>query len=168
MPNYCDNKVTIIGHKEDLDIMEDDKLTFSKFVPRPADQEENWYEWNNAHWGTKWEHAEYELLMREDNIYVAAFRTAWAPPLAFFESLLKLYPRSWIKCQFREEDCLAGVWVGYMKSGKVVEKGSTWLEPMPYLTTTGEIYIPEEAEAETETATKPDHDVEINLTQNSL
>ena len=148
MPNYCDNRVTIIGHKEDLDILEEEKLTFSKFVPRPADQEENWYEWNNAHWGTKWEHAEYEMTMRDDHVLVAHFRTAWAPPIAFFSALLKLYPRSWIKCEFTEEDSLAGVWIGYMKAGVLVGKGSTWLEPMPYLTTTGEIYIPDEQENE--------------------
>ena len=144
MPNYCDNKVTIIGHKEDLDILEEEKLAFSKFVPRPADQEDNWYEWNHAHWGTKWEHAEYEATLREENILVAHFRTAWAPPIAFFCELLKLYPRSWIKCEFTEEDSMAGVWIGHMKGGKLVEKGCTWLEPMPYLTTTGEIYVPDD------------------------
>ena len=144
MPNYCDNKVTIIGHVEDLDVFEFEKLSFSKFVPRPAEEEENWFEWNNAHWGTKWEHWDYEAVLRDDNVLVARFRTAWAPPIEFFKGLLTSYPRCWVKCEFNTEDYRAGVWVGYIKDGACVEKYLIWDEPPPFLTTDGKIYIPDE------------------------
>lgn len=44
-------------------------------IPRPADQEDNWYSWNCDNWGNKWgfydqEHTEGEL----------SFTTAWAEP----------------------------------------------------------------------------------------
>lgn len=146
MPNVCNNKVTIIGHVEDLDLFEEEKLSFLKFVPRPAEEEHNWYEWNNTHWGTKWESWDYELVLRDENIMVAEFCTAWGPPIEFLKRLLPSYPRCWIKCQFNTEDYMAGIWIGHMKAGACVENRFMWDEPPPFLTTDGEIYIPGEDE----------------------
>lgn len=143
MPNYCENKVTVIGCKEDLDEIDDVNFSFQNLCPRPEEQEENWYNWNNINWGTKWDCWDYELKMKEENILVGSFRTAWCPPIAFLTSLLGKFPKAWIKCEFYTEDQMAGVWIGYMKDGSLVEKGSTWLEPMPVLDSNGEIYIPE-------------------------
>ena len=142
MPNYCNNKVTIIGHAVDLDVFEAEKLSFSKFVPRPAEEEENWLEWNSECWGTKWEHWDYEVVLRDTNILVMNFRTAWVSPINFFKSLLKAYPKVWLKCEFNTEDYMIGVWVAYMKNGICVEDGLIWDEPAPYLTEDGEIHIP--------------------------
>jgi adenine-specific DNA-methyltransferase len=45
MPNWCENTVTIIGSKEMLDDFEEHKLRFNHYVPRPIEEEKNWYEW---------------------------------------------------------------------------------------------------------------------------
>lgn len=149
MPNYCNNKVTLVGHAEDLDVFEAERLAFSKFVPQPEDQKDNWFEWNNANWGTKWEHWDYSVVLRDECVLVVEFRTAWSPPLDFFKGLLASYGRCWIKCEFNTEDCMAGVWVGYMKGGVCVDKEFVWEEPMPYLTVDGTIHIPEEDDSAT-------------------
>jgi hypothetical protein len=145
MPNICFNTVSIIGHKEDLDLFEAHKLSFQHFHPRPDDQEDNWYEWNCVNWGTKWEYfpESYTVKGRDTNFLRVTFETAWAPPFKFLEHLLKSYPRCWIKLEFWIEDNDEGVWIAFMKDGKLQEKGLGWQVPEARLTTSGEILIPE-------------------------
>jgi hypothetical protein len=40
--------------------------------------ENNWYSWNNANWGTKWDASNTETY-REDKVLVLNFDTAWSP-----------------------------------------------------------------------------------------
>lgn len=147
MPNHCTCKVTVIGHKEDLDEFEEHQLSFQHFVPRLAnaevEAEADWYTWNVQHWGTKWEAWDYEMRARDENFLVVEFTTAWSPPVAFFETLLHRYPRCWLKCTFHEEGGMAGVWIGWVKAGVVKSKHMVWEEPEARLTTDGEIYIPD-------------------------
>lgn len=44
----------------------------------------DWYEWNIANWGTKWD--AYEDVMEEDGTYIQ-FETAWSTPDAFLKKL---------------------------------------------------------------------------------
>ncbi len=162
MPNHCVCKVTVIGHKEDLDEFEEHQLSFQHFVPRPVEAEADWYTWNVQHWGTKWEAWDYELKERDENFLIVEFTTAWSPPIAFFEALLQRYPRCWLKCSFHEEGGMAGVWIGFIKDksprsqselgfikeGSVKSKYLLWSEPEPRLTTDGKIYIADEEEDE--------------------
>jgi hypothetical protein len=141
MPNHCTCHVTVIGHKEDIDEFAEHQLSFQHFVPRPADADMDWHTWNVEHWGTKWEAWDYEEKIHEDNILDVEFVTAWAPPVAFFESLLLKYPRCWLKCMFNEESGSAGVWIGWVKAGTVKSKHMLWSEPEPVLTADGRIYI---------------------------
>ena len=47
----------------------------------------NWYDWNIANWGTKWDFA-LENIDREDpNTVTAAFDSAWAPPIDAYAKL---------------------------------------------------------------------------------
>jgi Ferredoxin-like domain in Api92-like protein len=141
MPDICYNSLYIIGHKEDLDEIEAAKFSFQEFVPRPADQEENWYEWNNANWGTKWDRGEYILNHRSDNQLAIGFQTAWCPPLKVLEAVLKKYPRSWMKLTYSSEDNASGVWIGHMATGELTVQQLHWIQPEPRLTTKGEILI---------------------------
>lgn len=146
MPNICYNKISIVGHKEDLDLFEQHKLSFEHFYPIPTDQEANWYEWRCANWGTKWPYdpESYKVDVRDTNFMRVKFETAWSPPFKFLEHLLRTYPRCWVKVEFYIEDMQDGVWIAYMKDGMLREKGLDWIMPEPRLTTTGEILIPED------------------------
>lgn len=65
----------------------DDKLQpFNILRPRPADQADNWYEWNSRHWGTKWDLRDisFEIEGREITLKGS---TAWGPPIALLDYL---------------------------------------------------------------------------------
>ena len=60
MPNYSYNNLTLEGNNKDLEKFylenksEDNELCFLKSVPRPKEEEDNWYKWNIENFGTKW------------------------------------------------------------------------------------------------------------------
>ena len=139
MPNDCGNSVTIIGHKEDLDVFEEKQLAFSYFYPAP---ENNTIEWCYEHWGTKWDPYGLTVHRNGDNGIFFNFATAWAPPIPFLKHLLTQYPRCWIKITYSEPEMMfGGVWIGYMKHGLLKERAMDWMEPLPMLTTKGEILM---------------------------
>ena len=64
MPNWCDNsayfrnsdvsKIDALEQemmKKDVTGTSSDGSPFQHLRPRPADQEENWYDWNIQNWG---------------------------------------------------------------------------------------------------------------------
>lgn len=52
----------------------------------------NWYVWNNVHWGTKWDVAgNVDFSETADSLHYS-FDTAWAPPIPPFELLSAQYP----------------------------------------------------------------------------
>lgn len=77
MPNFCDNTITICSRdKEKLERFkskmnapnaqgEHREFSFHHHVPRPAEENANWYNWNLDHWGTKWD-ADVEYVMCEE------------------------------------------------------------------------------------------------------
>jgi Ferredoxin-like domain in Api92-like protein len=137
MPNNCENRVTIIGHKEDLDLFEEKGLAFSYFCPMPENGD---IEWCSENWGTKWDPYNLKSERNGPNGIEFNFTTAWGPPIVFLKKLLSQYPKCWIKITYGE--CmmmLAGIWIGYMKNGELKEKWLEWIEPMPILTTAGEV-----------------------------
>lgn len=96
MPNWCNNHA-IVRH-EDLDMVAklvtacNEEQLFNTFVPRPPEEEENWYNWNISNWGTKWEASHYdETFAGAENPHeaVLAFDTAWAPPIEFYNRLVE-------------------------------------------------------------------------------
>lgn len=93
MPNWCDNSVHLTSSKENIDALaavlenEDDRQVFQHLRPRPEDQEENWYDWNINHWGTKWEISLIDWSREDDETIWISFETAWSPPAAIYEYL---------------------------------------------------------------------------------
>ena len=64
---------------------------FTEFLPITEDQKENWYDWNTANWGTKWDVSDIDCTpVDDDGVITVSFDTAWSPPIAFFEHLLSL------------------------------------------------------------------------------
>ena len=96
MPNWCDNSVTLShSDKEKIDALEavlkdqQDCEVFYHLRPRPADQEENWYEWNCNNWGTKWDMTIVDFDRYDENTIWISFETAWSPPIAMYEFLVE-------------------------------------------------------------------------------
>ena len=96
MPNWCSN-VVYLSHKDkkkmavlltELDKGEDNAQFFNVLRKRPAKKEDDWYEWNLAHWGTKWDSNVNAYEDQDDNIWIS-FETAWSPPIALYEYLTK-------------------------------------------------------------------------------
>jgi hypothetical protein len=89
MPNWCHNIVTF-RHKnpEELNKIaktaETDDL-FNTFVPRPKEEEDNWYDWNLVNWGTKWDASCVHVISKDSNTIKVSFDTAWSPPIAFYD-----------------------------------------------------------------------------------
>jgi len=91
MPNWCSNRVTITGPapviKEITEILnQDDSPLLQWMVPRPA-VEEDWYSWNIANWGCKWDISDvyFENQAEEDSIEFS-FCSPWGPPIEAFET----------------------------------------------------------------------------------
>jgi hypothetical protein len=100
MPNYCQNQATFThADKKQVDALFDefkklidtdgkDGRPFQLLHPIPEEQENNWYEWRIANWGTKWDAmAAWDLERENDNTFSVSFHTAWAPPLDWYEAI---------------------------------------------------------------------------------
>lgn len=110
MPNWCSNGLTL-AH-EDPAMIERAKSAlargefFQEFVPCPVELRDtvanfstneamvakygysSWYDWNIAHWGTKWDSSDASVEVVDGQLK-ASFETAWAPPVNFYEALLE-------------------------------------------------------------------------------
>ena len=110
MPNWCNNKLTIIGDENELKqvqsllFTEDEAFSFECAVQPPANlyrenissqkREEldaqgipNWYDWNCENWGTKWDACNVYHMEITDTQIEVFFDTAWSPPEQWFCSL---------------------------------------------------------------------------------
>lgn len=117
MPNWCSNGITLRHADPamiDRVVKGQDGLLM-EFLPTPqelvdtvsgfmgedkraaheAQQEANiakygykdWYDWNVANWGTKWDFALENLERQDANTVTAAFDSAWAPPTGAYARL---------------------------------------------------------------------------------
>lgn len=95
MPNWCDNSVTLShSDKAKIDALfavlsdEQNNEAFYHLRPRPADQDEDWYNWNISNWGTKWDIHTIDYSRADDHTIWISFETAWSPPIALYEYLV--------------------------------------------------------------------------------
>lgn len=108
MPNWVTNHITITGPKTTLELFVKERLSFQKFHPRPEEENENWYNWNVHHWGTKWEPDAICPLLVGERI-VVSFDSAWEPPTAFLTYLTEFYDGVKITNRFQDESfCFIG------------------------------------------------------------
>ncbi len=156
MPNWFYFELTAVGEEKDVqDFVQNVKGTekyetlgrefdFNHFIPQPDniyrgsisfDDEQrlekdgipNWYQWNNHHWGTKWN------ANNEDDVQVymngsmsfATYRlaTAWALPSPVICAMIDKYPNLNFLIEGEEESGEYGV---YIDSSKDV-----WLKEEP-------------------------------------
>ena len=63
----------------------------------------NWYDWNRANWGTKWDAYEPYVNAMTDEIFLS-FMTAWSTPEPIFRKLAEQYPDLLIEIEYADED----------------------------------------------------------------
>lgn len=55
---------------------------------------DNWYNWQVANWGTKWDACNVEFLKKNDSeILRYSFDTAWSPPIMWLAKTAKMFPK---------------------------------------------------------------------------
>ena len=110
MPNWCSNTLQIEGSPKELSkLMKDVEITASeataehyaqviscqRIIPRPSIKDSDWYEWNIANWGSKWDLSD---PRRDDSEWengklLYYFETAWSPVMEVITTLAKKYPK---------------------------------------------------------------------------
>lgn len=84
---------------------------------------DNWYNWNVANWGTKWDCDSSEQGYETDNesYFVMNFDSAWSPPVNWLEKVIADYPKLNFKLSYSETGCwFAGV--AYSENGLMFEE----------------------------------------------
>ena len=145
MPNWCDNQITITGPNSVIDKIEkivkeekEDNGLLNFFHPMPKQLEgttspsssadkpqpmvegfDNWYDWRNANWGTKWELCEFYGVDRQyhseqnegESTITFGFDSAWAPPINAYEQFLRDNEDCSLKAWYYEGGCdFMGKW----------------------------------------------------------
>ena len=95
MPNWCSNTLTLSHENPDqirraVEAFERGEL-LNEFVTLPGAEQENWYDWHIANWGTKWDvgGSDYGKPTVDPAGTSATFNfdSAWAPPVAWYENM---------------------------------------------------------------------------------
>ncbi len=129
MPNWCTNKLTVMGSYEDVRAFRDkakgqspwqrqremeqeeekpNLLSFHNFVPVPQDILAAGYNmaghlWEVANWGCKWGAYQTRIIEEWDGLVVYAFDTAWSPPIEFMEKVAKQFSTLTMLLDYEEQ-----------------------------------------------------------------
>jgi len=107
MPNWCMNHLTLKHESVDELTRAEKALSrnelFHEFLPCPPELEgqsaeqnlakygaRDSYDWCCDNWGTKWDIDEGSVTASVHGEITAKFFTAWSPPIAFYQHLIKL------------------------------------------------------------------------------
>lgn len=144
MPNWFYFTVNVSGEKKDVEQFVENvkgsekfdtdsrKFDFNHFIPQPENifrgnlgnkEEEyckenglpDWYTWNNANWGTKWNAVcDYEISIKVDGFpfeHEYNLRTAWAFPTPVIQKMIEMYPNLDFTIVGEEESNAYGVYI---------------------------------------------------------
>ena len=136
MPNWFNFTLDVSGKKEDVQAFvenvkgkegttyEDREFDFNHFIPQPEglydeksedDVFPNWYNWNIANWGTKWNASVDDSYVVADipNPYSYRYdmRTAWADPRPIIIKMIETYPDLDFEISGEEESNSYGIYV---------------------------------------------------------
>lgn len=124
MPNYCNNTISIKAPRETLNTIQslvksdESEFDFNKIIPMPdyiyrgnlGPEEQkiygknNWYDWSNENWGTKWNCWDVECADVED-VLSYSFYTAWSPCEPVVKALAEMFPEANIHFRYEESGC---------------------------------------------------------------
>ena len=117
----------IISQEEYDNIPADEKAKMddpnNPFVSRPLTQamsdkylslygNDNWYDWSNDNWGTKWDTSDVEMRRYSDTELAYEFDTAWCPPEGVFGELVNQFPKLEFSLEWHEEGGESGILYG--------------------------------------------------------
>lgn len=63
----------------------------------------DWYTWQVAHWGTKWDAYVDEFDDSKPNLTYICFHTAWSPPVEFLKWYVSQHPDAYFRNEYDEE-----------------------------------------------------------------
>ena len=105
MPNWCNNLIRISGPRADVqrlaNLLNGTEEPFSVIFPRPASEDENWYDWNIANWGTKWDANDFNMSVSDSDIHMH-FSTAWSPSEGVTRRMSQRFPTLHIEHLYEE------------------------------------------------------------------
>lgn len=153
MPNWCSNQLTITGSpKEIAKLIKKVEITKSeatdnhlesifschRIIPRPINKQDDWYEWNVANWGSKWDLNDVTLRGDVDSKEITYyFESAWSPISPVVEALAKEFKKLSFAYTFYETGSDYWGEVEYKKGEVVSEEGgdvsSAGCERLEYL-----------------------------------
>ena len=153
MPNWCSNQLTITGSpKEIAKLIKKVEITKSeatdnhlesifschRIIPRPINKQDDWYEWNVANWGSKWDLNDVTLRGDVDSKEITYyFESAWSPISPVVEALAKEFKKLSFNYAFYETGSDYWGEVSYKKGEVVSEEGgdvsSAGCERLEYL-----------------------------------
>jgi len=122
MPNWCSNHLTVKGENEEVQRFKEkavghsawhpttekpNPLNFHSLVPIPAHvlqagYEAAGYDWELQNWGCRCGAYYGELIDDNGCELFYHFDTAWAPPIAFLNSVGKLWPKLMFLLEYEE------------------------------------------------------------------
>jgi Ferredoxin-like domain in Api92-like protein len=105
MPNWVNNSIMITTETEGaanwlwLNLTRPHRLaegglsevgfSFHNVIPRPASEDANWYDWNLANWGCKWDASDAVVEIDAPRCQLSlGFDTPWSPPEHIFDELI--------------------------------------------------------------------------------
>lgn len=119
MPNWCENKLTVTGNKEDLlKFKEQAKskekgietdIRMNNFIRMPEElvntvspwEHPNWYEWALDNWGCKWD-LDAKLIEETENNLIYEFDSPWGPPDNWLKNIAPMFPDLSFELYYRE------------------------------------------------------------------
>ena len=133
MPNWVYNRVSLHAPTEKLQDFYDTLcvqdgdgepvFSFQAIIPRPTEEDENWYNWNSTNWGTKWDAGDGWAELDKDFLSIS-FDTAWSPPVPIFLEIAAACHEHGIglTCSFEEEQGWGGEWELNAEGGWDIEE----------------------------------------------
>lgn len=121
MPNWCHNRMRVIGAPDEVEkfrlaVMKqpdsfldanDEDLSFHSTVPQPKfsndRNDERWYAWRVARWGTKWQPSDVTLTRVNETTILYDFQTAWSPPIPWLEETVTQFQNLRFELWYAEE-----------------------------------------------------------------
>ena len=80
-----------------------------KYINIKLYKHDNWYNWSIANWGTKWDACEPEILHNDIDLFRVSFETAWSPPIAWIDNIMKDFPDLCFTLEYEEPGmCFGG------------------------------------------------------------
>jgi len=97
MPNWCSAAVEISATEKEIKRLKKaikdgnkdgaQKGLLNAMVPQPEfTDDQMWYSWNTANWGTKWDVSHINVVERDKTTIGLGFDTAWGPALQAFQT----------------------------------------------------------------------------------